>query len=239
MKILIIRHGDPDYSIDSLTDRGVLEAESLSRDISRYDIDYVYSSPMGRAYRTAKIATGREDIKVLEWLREFNYEVVDGILGPTNIIWDKYPDEWTKYPQFYSRDDWYNHSILKSGDIKSKYLEVCSNFDQLLATHGYERNGDYYKAVSPNREVIALFCHFGVESILLSHLIGVSPITLLHGTCALPTSVTTLVSEERREGIASFRMLSFGSLEHLTKEGIEPSFSARFCETYDDKTERH
>ena len=29
MKILIIRHGDPDYSIDSLTEKGWREAELL------------------------------------------------------------------------------------------------------------------------------------------------------------------------------------------------------------------
>ena len=30
MRILLIRHGDPDYSIDSLTETGWLEAEALS-----------------------------------------------------------------------------------------------------------------------------------------------------------------------------------------------------------------
>ena len=30
MKLLIVRHGDPDYSIDSLTETGWIEAELLS-----------------------------------------------------------------------------------------------------------------------------------------------------------------------------------------------------------------
>lgn len=30
MKLLIVRHGDPDYSIDSLTEKGWREAELLS-----------------------------------------------------------------------------------------------------------------------------------------------------------------------------------------------------------------
>ena len=34
MKILIIRHGDPDYSIDSLTEKGWKEAEYLSEKIA-------------------------------------------------------------------------------------------------------------------------------------------------------------------------------------------------------------
>ena len=31
MKLLIVRHGDPDYSIDSLTEKGWREAELLSK----------------------------------------------------------------------------------------------------------------------------------------------------------------------------------------------------------------
>lgn len=237
MKILFIRHADPDYSIDNLTPTGVVEVECLHRYIDRYAIDHVYSSPMGRAYRTAQVAMGRDDIEVLPWLREFNHRVDSSIMPPSDIIWDKYPDEWSKCDGLYDKDAWYNHPMC--GDVKDKYLEVCNGLDELLAKHGYEREGMIYRAVSPNREVIALFCHFGVQCILLSHLLGISPIPLLHHTCALPSSVTTLVTEERREGIASFRMLEFGSLNHLVQDGIEPSFSARFCETYDDMSERH
>lgn len=38
MKLIIIRHGDPDYSIDSLTEKGWREAELLSERISRLDV---------------------------------------------------------------------------------------------------------------------------------------------------------------------------------------------------------
>ena len=61
---------------------------------------------------------------------------------------------------------------------------------------------------------------------------------LWHGFCAAPTSVTTLVTEERREGIAYFRMGSFGDISHLYAAGEEPAFAARFCETYDNLDER-
>ena len=54
MKILIIRHGCPDYSIDSLTEKGWREAEYLSEMLVKYDIKDVYCSPLGRAMDTAK-----------------------------------------------------------------------------------------------------------------------------------------------------------------------------------------
>ena len=58
-------------------------------------------------------------------------------------------------------------------------------------------------------------------------------------SAAAPDSTSTLYTEERKEGIASFRMQSYGDVSHLLKAGMEPSFAARFCETWDDWTERH
>ena len=61
---------------------------------------------------------------------------------------------------------------------------------------------------------------------------------LWHGTAAAPTAVTILYTEERRRGKAAFRMTCFGDISHLYEAGEEPSFSARFCETYDSR-KRH
>ena len=49
MKILIIRHADPDYSIDSLTEKGFKEAELLAHRMERENADYYYCSTLGRA----------------------------------------------------------------------------------------------------------------------------------------------------------------------------------------------
>ena len=53
MKILIIRHGDPDYAADSLTEKGWREAEYLSERLMKLDIKEFYVSPLGRAKDTA------------------------------------------------------------------------------------------------------------------------------------------------------------------------------------------
>ena len=49
MKLLFIRHGDPDYTIDSLTEKGWKEAEFLSEKIAALDVRDFYVSPLGRA----------------------------------------------------------------------------------------------------------------------------------------------------------------------------------------------
>ena len=62
---------------------------------------------------------------------------------------------------------------------------------------------------------------------------------MLQGCAFAPTSVSELVTEEREKGIASFRALKLGDVSHLRAAGEPVSFSARFCETYDNKEQRH
>ena len=241
MKLLIIRHGDPDYRNDSLTEKGWKEAEYLSEMLSKQDITYFYCSPYGRAKDTASLTLeklGRE-AEVLPWLKEFDVLINrPDDQDRKRIPWDWLPQDWTADPRFYLEDRWFENERMAEGGVIEEYRNVTERFDGLLEKHGYKREGRYYRAVKPNHDTIALFCHFGLESVLLSHLWGVSPVLVWHNFCAAPTSVTTLVTEERREGIALLRMLSFGETTHLYVNDEPPAFAARFCECYDDET-RH
>jgi probable phosphoglycerate mutase len=149
------------------------------------------------------------------------------------------PADWTSVPEYYGKDEWFTTSLMESGDVITEARRVWAGLDDIIAKHGYVREGNFYRAAEPSRDTVVLFCHFGVECVMLSHLLGISPVVLWHGFCAAPTSVTTLTTEERREGIAYFRMSSFGDISHLYAAGEEPAFSARFCETYDCPDERH
>ena len=55
MRLIIVRHGDPDYSIDSLTEKGWKEVEYLSEKLSKFDVKEFYVSPLGRAKDTASL----------------------------------------------------------------------------------------------------------------------------------------------------------------------------------------
>ncbi|HEX2939065.1 MAG TPA: histidine phosphatase family protein, partial [Ruminiclostridium sp.] len=176
---------------------------------------------------------------ILPWLREFNAPIIDERTGEQRIPWDWLPSEWTKVDEYYQKNLWHRTPIMQMGNVGKEASRVHAGLDELLKMHGYEREEQIYRAVHPNKDTIVLFCHFGVECVILGHLIGVSPMVLWHGMCAAPTSVTTLVTEERRKSIASFRMSSFGDISHLYAAGEEPAFAARFCETYDDLNQRH
>lgn len=241
MKILIIRHADPDYSIDSLTPQGWVEAECLSEKLTKMKIDAFYTSTLGRAKDTASLTLkklDREPDGVYEWLKEFPPTIIRPDCGKS-IAWDWLPQDWTKIDAFYNKDEWGNVEVMKNGSVREEYDRVTSEFDKLIAKHGYVRDGNCYRAERANDDTIAIFCHFGSGCVLLSHLIGVSPMVLWHGFCAPPSSVTTVITEERRSGIASFRVNGYGDVSHLYAKGEEPSFAARFCEMYDNKDERH
>ena len=122
--------------------------------------------------------------------------------------------------------------------VREEYDWVVENLDALLERHGYRREGRFYRVLQGNNDTIVFFCHFGVECVLLSHLLHVSPMVLWHGFCAAPTSVTTVVTEERRKGIASFRVSAFGDVSHLYLHGEPPAFSARFRERFENEDER-
>lgn len=240
MKLLIIRHGDPDYAMDSLTETGWKEAAALVPRMEKLDVKAFYVSPLGRARDTASLtlkAMNRE-AEVMSWLQEFPARIRRPDADKPTIAWDWLPQDWMKEPAFFDKDQWLQAEPFRQADLESLYRTVTEGLDGVLAGHGYVREGYYYRAERPNEDTLVFFCHFGLECVLLSHLLNVSPMILWHGTCAAPASVTTLTTEERRRGIACFRMNAFGDTSHLYAAGMEPSFSARFCETYDTPNQR-
>ena len=240
MKLIIVRHGDPDYSIDSLTEKGKREAQLLVDRMKKINPTYCYCSPYGRAKDTAKYSLDalNMEAEIFDWMREFDCDVTLPSGITKNHCWDIMPKDFVSKDEFFTYDNWYDGYVSHDG-LNKRYNEVVNGLDELLSKHGYNRDGKLYKAVKPNADTVVLFCHFGVESIMLSHLLNIPPLTLLQGTIALPTSVTTLCTDERQDGIASFRMSSFGDISHLYVADEPPAFSGRFCELYTNTEERH
>ena len=241
MRILIIRHGDPDYENDTLTETGWKEARLLAAGFEKIQLNAVYCSTMGRAMDTASFILKEKNIEAqyCDWLREFSPRINrPDVTDKRKIAWDWLPQDWTAQPEYFLSDEWYRTDIMQEASVGEAYRNVTEEFDKVLSKHGYVRNGLIYKTEKGNRDTIAFFCHFGLECVLLSHLMNVSPMILWHHTCAAPTSVTSLYTEERRKGTVSFRMNQYGDISHLYAAGENPSFSARFCETW-ESDERH
>ncbi len=240
MRLLIIRHGDPDYVHDSLTREGKREALLLASYLKDETIDYAYVSPLGRAQETAKPTLDAHGLQAvtLDWLQEFGPKVrkQGSMIAPT-CAWDWLPEDWTERDIFYT-DRWYEEPSMVAAGVAQEYRMVCESFDGLLAQHGYVRVGRHYEVTHSNHHTVALFCHFGLGALLVARLLSISPMVVWHGFCAAPSSITTVYTEERRRGTAAFRVAEYGAVPHLAKMGVQPSFAARFCECFDDKDRR-
>lgn len=234
MRLLFIRHGDPDYELDDLTPAGKLEAELLAARLGGETVNEYYVSPLGRARATAAPTLrqiGREAV-CLDWLQEFSIPILrpDRQGELSRVPWDWLPQDWLGDPKLLDPFRWRENEIMQAGNVGEAYDAVIGCFDALLAEHGYQRDHLLYRAVRPNTDTLAFFCHFGLSCVLMSHLMNCSPMVLWQGLCMAPSSVTTVYTEERRPGIASFRAAAVGDISHLSMQGVKPAFAARFCE---------
>ncbi len=234
MKILIIRHGDPDYAIDSLTEKGWREAELLGERLAKLDITAMYASPLGRARDTAKPLLkrlGREDeLRILPWLHEFRGTVVSPFDGQKRIPWNLAPQYWTHQEKLFDKDHWLEDPLMASGNTAEIYRETCQGMDALLEEYGYHRDGYLFRCEENREDTIVLFCHFALGMALIAHMTGVA-LPVMWQSFFLPTSsVTTLVTEERIPGEVFFKCMQMGDTSHLYAGGEPVSRSGLFLE---------
>ena len=160
MRLIFVRHGDPDYEKDNLTEKGKREVELLTKRICSWkNITAFYQSPLGRA-----VATGAPALKELgrtattfPWLKEFNHlskypeDFSDKTLaGKDTNIWDLYPEFFTSNQDFFNKDKWINTDFMKAGTIRDDFNAVCKGIDELLESYGYRRNEKgFYDVINP------------------------------------------------------------------------------------------
>jgi len=238
MRIIFIRHGDPDYANDSLTEKGWREAGLLADRVEKWDfITDIYCSPLGRAKDTASCSLKRlgRDAQIYDWMQEFWHPIKSPYDGRTQVCWDLMPDYWTADARFMDTEKWLETPLMLSNpEITPAYREVCKGLDELLTQYGYIRTGHYYTVTESKARrdaAIVIFCHLGITLTMMSHLLNISPVQLWQGIYLAPTSVTMLATEERQSGIVQFRAQVIGDTSHL-QAGNEPiSASGYFTDT--------
>ncbi len=244
MKILIVRHGDPDYAHDFLTEKGWKEAELLSRRLSKLDVKAFYCSPLGRAQAPAKPTMEKlhreNELTILPWLREFSGSVQSPFDEKRHIPWNLAPQFWTKQKELFSYDEWLDCGFMKTGNVREVFEATCEGMDALLKEHGFTRmnNGDekgyLFRCEENKHETIVLFCHFAIGMALISHMTGVALPLLWQGFFLPTSSVTTLITEERVPGEVFFKVMQMGDTSHLYAFDEPVSPSGLFLECLSD-----
>lgn len=190
-------------------------------------------------------------------MREFSYPIDDPVTGRHGVPWDFVPSMWTAQPLMYDIDQWVETDVMKQNpDIAPAYQDVCKNFDALLASYGYTRDGSLYRitgreerfltgtvsssgsAIADDEEdkrtepLIVIFCHLGVTCLVLSHLLNIPFPLLVHGFFLPTTSLTVLTSEERWGNEAYFRVQAIGDVHHLLSGGEPLSSAGSFAKAF-------
>lgn len=238
MRLIFIRHAEPDYSIDSLTEKGWKEAKLLANRVANWpdNFDY-YVSPLGRAQDTCRTSLSGKNIipTTLDWLQEFWVPILNPYTGKISVPWDFYPEYWTNDEAFIDKNNWYNAKIYNNTDIKEKYNYVINSFDELLSKYGYIRNKNMYITDKENDDTTLVFyCHLGVSFLIISHLLNISPSVMWHSFFVAPSSVTILASEERSPHKAAFRIQTLGDTSHLRIMDEKVSASGYFTSVFSD-----
>jgi Fructose-2,6-bisphosphatase len=227
MRLLFVRHAEPDYVHDSLTEKGRVEAALLAERLCKLDVKAFYVSPMGRAQATAEYTLkklGRE-AQTLPWLEEFRGRIINPDTGTLRGPWDLRPLFYAEKKNLHSIDTWLNDPLIQGGNCAEMFEETKRGLDSVLKAHGYEKDGPIYRCEDNKPDTLVFFCHFGISMAMLSYLTDISPLALWQGFCALPSSVTTMITEERTKGEVHFRCMQLGDISHLYA-GDEPYSTA-------------
>ena len=196
MLLYIVRHGDPDYATDTLTERGRLQAEAVAKRLAASGIDRVFTSPMGRARETAEPTCKLLgiDYTVEEWAHEIGDEKMTS-----------YPDGKLK-----SISHIPNTVFRQDGNIYLPYERACKctaidetnmpaairfieeNGNSFLERLGYKAEGGVFRILKESDERVALFCHTAFARTWLSILLHI-PLHIVWASFQVThTSVTVL-----------------------------------------------
>lgn len=221
MKLFFIRHGEPDYTTDTLTEKGKWQAECVAKRLMLTGVDEIHSSPMGRAVESAKSLSKLTGISVTieAWARELGKEsqtdYPDGKMTTMSLLPATYFHD-QRYRGLGLEESFDIVEGLQGSEFKSRYHSIAEGLDGLLARCGYMRNeAGFYDVVSPNDRQIVLFCHAGMQRVMLSHLFHIPYQFFAASLWPDHASITTLhfENDELSHQIMP-KLTSFGDVGH-------------------------
>lgn len=230
MIFFYIRHGDPIYNPDSLTPLGMKQAEALSKRLSMYGIDRIYSSSSNRAIQTAKPTCDllKKEMEIMDFATEshaWNDFTIERNNKRTWFFDDREIKEILTDESVISLGyNWYEHEKLK--DYKNGTDRIAKETFNFFKSLGYEhiKNTGKYKVLKSNDERIAFFAHHGFGMTFLSELLDI-PFPMFVSHFNISHTGMTVIEFREENGFAIPRVLTLSSDSHLYREGLPTKYN--------------
>lgn len=210
MRIVFVRHGEPDYARDCLTELGRIQAKKAAQRLLGEGIGEIYASPLGRARETAQAAAEvlGLPVKTLDFMEEVRWGSADGeALYAGGHPW-AIADEMARQGMELNRPDWRDAPWFRTNRVVECVDRVERGIDEWLAGFGYLREGKHYRHTAEEEQykTVALFSHGGSSCAAMGHILGLPfpyAIALLH----LDFTGITVVRLDSRAGIGAIPQL--------------------------------
>ncbi len=223
MKIVLVRHGHPDYVNDCLTPLGHEQAERAALRLKDEGIQQIFSSPFGRASETARHTSDLLSLEVstLDFMRELRWGSSDG----KAVYADGHPWDTSLYAVSLGHslmdEAWTRQPPFCNNIVFSEVERVAAQSDEWLESLGYKREGANYRVVGDNTDrTIALFSHGGSSSALLSHMLNLPFFYLCRALCPDFTAITVLSLSDIRGTLTAPMIELANDSRHIHSSGV-------------------
>ena len=223
MHLYLIRHADPIYDPDGLTEQGKKEAEALVKRLTDFGVNKIYSSNSIRSQETVRPTSEALKIPttVFNWFHEPS-EIKIEQDGKPYCVWDIYGENVRNTSPLPNDQTWMERYPFDSPVIKKHWDEFTANCDDFIETLGYKREGNVYKIQNSNDDRVVISCHNGTVLYLISYLLNIPLPLVFTGFYAWPASITDIYFDERSPEIAVPRALHVSDVSHIIGNGMTP-----------------
>ncbi len=178
MRIVFVRHGEPNYELDCLTENGKIHAAKAAERLKEEGIEEIWTSPYGRALQTAEVSSRvlGLPVKTLDFMHELNWGSIDG----KPIFENGHPwlisDDMARRGMDLNDPKWRENEYFKNNRVVENVDMIAKRIDDWLSGYGYIRNGQYYNHTSDDSKhrTVAVFAHGGSTCAALAHILNMT-----------------------------------------------------------------
>ena len=218
MEIVLVRHAEPEWVKDGinydnppLTERGFRQAEMLADSLRGESFAEVHVSPLVRAQQTSDpiASVVSADRVTSHWLEEIRSEIWHGTPA------EKAEEAFRKVRTLPSQQRWIG---LEGGETVRDFVDrIHLGAEIFLREHGITRMDSdlpVWEITDPGASIL-LVAHAGTNSVVISHLLGLSTVPWEWDRFVLGhTSVTRIEAMKLGDGY-TFCLSRLSDVEHL------------------------